>query len=123
MSKMRIYELAKQIEKDNAEILAVLKENGIEVKNHMSSIDDATVEIVKAAFAPKAEPKKEVAPKAENKANDKKPADKKPNENKFQDKKPNENKPQDNKANNKNNNNNNNNNNNKNKNANSLIVR
>ena len=118
MSKMRIYELAKQIEKDNAEIVALLKEKGIEVKNHMSSIDDAAIELVKAAFAPKteapkAEPKKEAAPKTENKANDKKPVDKKNN-----DKKPNENKSQDNKPNNKNNNNNNKNNNNNNKNNN-----
>ena len=114
MSKMRIYELAKQIEKDNAEIVALLKENGIEVKNHMSSIDDAAIEIVKAAFAPKAAPKveapkaetkKEAAPKPENKPNDKKPVDKKYNDNKTQDNKPNS------KNNNKNNNNNNNNNN------------
>ena len=109
MSKMRIYELAKQIEKDNAEIVALLKENGIEVKNHMSSIDDAAIEIVKAAFAPKAapkveapkaEPKKEAAPKAENKANDKKPVDKKHNDNKSQDNKPNNNNNNNNKSNN-----------------------
>ena len=123
MSKMRIYELAKQIEKDNAEIVALLKEKGIDVKNHMSSIDDAAIEMVRAAFsgkteapkveAPKAEakpkkeePKKEAAPKAENKPNEKKSGDKKQNENKSHDNKPNSNnKPnKNNKNNNKNNN-------------------
>ena len=128
MSKMRIYELAKQIEKDNAEIVALLKEKGIDVKNHMSSIDDEAINIVKAAFggkseAKKEEPKKEAKKeeakpkkenkeaslkhdnKAENKANDKKP------EHKNNDKKPNDNrnnKPNNNKNNNNNNNKNNN---------------
>ena len=67
MSKMRIYELAKQIEKDNAEIVALLKEKGIDVKNHMSSIDDAAIEMVKAAFSGKSEAPKVEAPKAETK--------------------------------------------------------
>ena len=122
MSKMRIYELAKQIEKDNAEIVALLKEKGIDVKNHMSSIDDEAINIVKAAFGGKTEAKKEEAkPKKENKEispkNDKKPEhkanDKKPehkgNEKKANDNKPNDNrnnKPNNNKNNNKNNNNN-----------------
>ena len=51
MSKMRVYELAKQLEKDSADIIAVLKENGVEAKTHMSSIDDEAVQIVKKAFA------------------------------------------------------------------------
>ena len=123
MSKMRIYELAKQIEKDNAEIVALLKEKGIDVKNHMSSIDDEAINIVKAAFGGKEEVKKEEAkpekehkeasPKNENKpehkANDKKPEhkgnDKKPNDNKANDNrnnKPNNNKNNNNKNNNKN---------------------
>ena len=128
MSKMRIYELAKQIEKDNAEIVALLKEKGIDVKNHMSSIDDEAINIVKVAFGgneevKKEEPKKEEAkpkkehkeasPKNENKpehkANDKKPEhkgnDKKPNDNKANDNrnnKPNNNKNNNNKNNNKN---------------------
>ena len=122
MSKMRIYELAKQIEKDNAEIVALLKEKGIDVKNHMSSIDDEAINIVKAAFGGKEEVKKEeskkeeakpkkehkeASPKNENKpehkANDKKP------EHKGNDKKPNDNKANDNKNNKPNNNKNNNN--------------
>ncbi len=50
MSKMRVYELGKQLGKDNADILAILKENGVEVKNHMSSIDDEAVAMVKNAL-------------------------------------------------------------------------
>ena len=75
MSKIRVYELGKQLERDNADILAILKENGVEVKNHMSSIDEEAVALVKKAFgkaeAPKAEPKAE--PKKEEKKADKKP--------------------------------------------------
>ena len=77
MSKMRVYELGKQIGKDNADILEILKKGGVEVKNHMSSIDEAAVEMVMKAFGAatpkaeskpekKAEPKKD-APKAEKK--------------------------------------------------------
>ena len=76
MSKMRVYELAKQIEKDSADILAVLKEKGVEVKNHMSSIDEAAVELVKNAFNNKAkkaeEPKKIQEPKKEEARNQEK---------------------------------------------------
>ena len=76
MSKIRVYELGKQLEKDNADILAILKENGVEVKNHMSSIDEEAVALVKKALGqadtPKAEPKKEEASKAEPKKEEKK---------------------------------------------------
>ena len=51
MSKMRVYELGKQLGKDNADILAILRNNGIEVKSHASSIDDEAVAIVKKALA------------------------------------------------------------------------
>ena len=53
MSNIRIHELAKQINKDNKEIIAFLQENGIEVKSHMSSVSEETVKFVKDAFAPK----------------------------------------------------------------------
>ena len=59
MSNIRIHELAKQINKDNKEIIAFLQENGIEVKSHMSSVSEETVKFVKDAFAPKEEKKEE----------------------------------------------------------------
>ena len=92
MSKMRVYELGKQIGKDNADILEVLKKGGVEVKNHMSSIDDAAVEMVKKAFGASAV--KNEAPRAEMKSEEKKEtskADKKSDfkkESPKQDKKP-----------------------------------
>ena len=83
MSKIRVYELGKQLGKDNADILAILKENGVEIKNHMSSIDDDAVAIVKKALGTTiaAEEKKE-QPKQENKANDFKKSDVKNGDNK-----------------------------------------
>lgn len=51
MSKIRVYELAKQIEKDSAEIVSKLKELGIDVKNHMSSISDEDANKVKNVFS------------------------------------------------------------------------
>ena len=123
MSKMRVYELAKQIEKDSADIVAVLKEKGVEVKNHMSSIDEAAVELVKSAFG-KAEKKEEDKPQKQEKpaVQEKKPEQKQENvqkkdaskkpEQKKNDQKPNGQKPngqrQDGQKHNQNNNQNNN---------------
>ncbi|MCR5700978.1 MAG: translation initiation factor IF-2 [Lachnospiraceae bacterium] len=73
MAKVRVYELAKTLGKDSKELIEVLKKNGIEVKNHMSSITDEDAEKVKARFSAKpkaAEVKK--APVADNKKADEK---------------------------------------------------
>ncbi|MBR6697399.1 MAG: translation initiation factor IF-2 N-terminal domain-containing protein, partial [Lachnospiraceae bacterium] len=75
---MRVYELSKQLEVTSKEVINVLKENNIDVQNHMSSINDEAIAIVKKAFtkaASKAEPKKET-PKAEPKTEVKKEAPK-----------------------------------------------
>ena len=40
MSKLRVYELAKELNKTNKEMLAMLKEKGIEVASHMSTLSD-----------------------------------------------------------------------------------
>ena len=84
MSKMRVYELGKQLGKDNADILAILKNNGIEVKNHMSSIDDEAVAMVKNALGAVVQPAVEVkseAPKAEIKNEQPKQSEKNENKN------------------------------------------
>ena len=47
MAKIRVHELAKQLGKDSKDIIAILEKNGIEVKNHMSSIEEEAVEMVK----------------------------------------------------------------------------
>lgn len=58
MAKMRVHELAKEIEKQSKEIINYLAEKGIE-KSASSSLDDGQVDMVRKAFgAPaKAEPK------------------------------------------------------------------
>ena len=38
MSKIRVYELAKMLGKTNREMMDLLRDLGVEVKNHMSSI-------------------------------------------------------------------------------------
>ena len=47
MGKVRVYELAKALELDNKEMIKILSDNNIEVKSHMSSLEDEVVENVK----------------------------------------------------------------------------
>ena len=53
MAKIRVYELAKSLNKDSKEVLEILKKNGVEVKNHMSSVSDEDAGKVRARFAGK----------------------------------------------------------------------
>ena len=46
MSKMKIYEYANKIDKKAKELVNILLENGVEVKSHMSVIDEKGVEII-----------------------------------------------------------------------------
>ena len=46
MSKMRIHELAKSLDKSSTDIISILKEQGIEVKSHMSTITDEQIDMV-----------------------------------------------------------------------------
>ena len=62
---VRIHELAKELNKSSKEVMDFLNKNGVEVKSHMSSIEDTQIEMVKKEFAPKAEAPKVEAPKAE----------------------------------------------------------
>ena len=39
MGKKRVYEFAKEMHVDNKDVIDIAKNLGIEVKNHMSSID------------------------------------------------------------------------------------
>lgn len=65
MAKMKIYELAKEIDKTNKEILTFLAEKGIEAKSHMNTIEEDTVEMVRKAFSVKKEAPKETDSKVE----------------------------------------------------------
>jgi len=64
MSKIRVHELAKELGKENKEILNFLAEKGIEVKSHMSSIENEQIELVKKEFEKTEKP--EAAPKKKN---------------------------------------------------------
>ncbi|HCL79447.1 MAG TPA: translation initiation factor IF-2 [Synergistaceae bacterium] len=50
MSKIRVYELAKLLGKNNKELLEVLTDLGVEVKSHMSSIDTDVAQMVEDAL-------------------------------------------------------------------------
>ncbi len=79
MVKMRVHELAKKLNISNAEIKNILASNGIEVKSHMSAVDENMIDIVEKACGaskkekteaskgeePKKEEQKKEAPKKE----------------------------------------------------------
>ena len=52
MTKVRVHELAKTLNKSNKEVIDFLRESGVEVSSHMSSLEDAHVELVTKKFAP-----------------------------------------------------------------------
>ena len=53
MSKLRVHELAKELNKTNKELLDIMKEKGIEVKSHMSTLDEEQIDSVKKSFVQK----------------------------------------------------------------------
>ena len=86
MAKMKVHELAKELEKQSKELIAFLQDKGYEVKAAQSSIEDEAIELVRKEFGagaakaqetkteenktekkevPKAEANKAEAPKAE----------------------------------------------------------
>ena len=65
MAKIKIHELAKELEVSSKEVITFLNDKGIEVKSHMSSIEDDAAALVKARFGKKSEAPKAEAPKAE----------------------------------------------------------
>lgn len=73
MSKIRVHELAKQIGITSKELINKLNENGIDVKNHMSSVDENDAKKAIALFQQKSDAspkknKKSTENKNENKA-------------------------------------------------------
>ncbi|MGO5164864.1 MULTISPECIES: translation initiation factor IF-2 [unclassified Candidatus Paralachnospira] len=65
MAKMRVHELAKEIDKNNKDVLDVLQANGVNVQSPLSVIDEAQADMVRRAYAPK--PEKTEAPAEEKK--------------------------------------------------------
>ena len=64
MAKMRVHELAKEISKSSKEVLAVLRQNGVDIQSHMSTVTDEQAAAVRASFT-----------KAQQPAQPKKPAE------------------------------------------------
>ena len=58
MSKIKIYELAKELDKPSKELIEFLNKKDVEAKTHMSTIDEAEADMVRKAFAPKADVEK-----------------------------------------------------------------
>jgi translation initiation factor IF-2 len=59
LSKIRVYELAKELEITSKDLIAILQEEfNVEVKNHMSVIEEEAAELIKELFAEKEKEKK-----------------------------------------------------------------
>ncbi len=54
MSKIKVYELAKELDKPSKELVEFLTGKNIEVKSHMSAIEEADADLVRKAFGKKA---------------------------------------------------------------------
>ncbi|MCT4612737.1 MAG: translation initiation factor IF-2 [Clostridia bacterium] len=77
MAKLRVYELAKELNLANKELLTKIEKMGIEVKNHMSSLEDEEVSKIRDEFNPKKREEKKVEVKKEKKKEIKKVEEKK----------------------------------------------
>ena len=70
MAKIRVHELAKEMDKNSKDILSFLQEKGIEVKSVSSSVEEDVADMVKKSFGkaetPKAEGAKTESAKAED---------------------------------------------------------
>ena len=67
MAKIRIYELAKKLGLENKKFVGELGKEGIEVKSHMSTVDEETAELIMTLFsqgeaAPAKKPREKTAP-------------------------------------------------------------
>jgi translation initiation factor IF-2 len=90
MAKMRVHELAKELNIKSQDIIDTLSTTDFAVKSASSGVEDAAQDVVRKKFGKKQEPKA-----AEKKPAEKKPAEKKPAENKSAEKKPAEKKTED----------------------------
>ena len=65
MGKIKIFELAKELDMNNKDLVAIAKDLGLDVKSHLSSVEDEDAKKIRASV--KKSGKKE-APKSENKS-------------------------------------------------------
>ncbi len=65
MAKMKVYELAKELDVQSKDVVAYLTENGSSVKSHASNIEDKEIEMVRSKFGKTTTPAPKPAVKAE----------------------------------------------------------
>ncbi len=75
MSKMKVYELAKELDIPSKELIEFLGGKQIEVKSHMSSLEEPEIKMVRDSFAGGSKPAEKPAEKPEEKPEEK-PAEK-----------------------------------------------
>ena len=71
MSKLRVHELAKELGRQNKEVIEFLKSRGVEVRSQMSMVDEPLISVVKNRFSNNNRGKEHIAkldtPKTEEK--------------------------------------------------------
>jgi len=67
MAKMKVYELAKELDVQSKDVVAYLTENGSAVKSHASNIEDKEIDMVRSKFGKKAAPAEKPAVKTAEK--------------------------------------------------------
>ncbi|WP_126938515.1 translation initiation factor IF-2 [Veillonella sp. VA142] len=72
MSKKRVYEIAKDLGVENKVVIDALKKHNVEVKSHMSTVEDSQVSMIKQSLAGGAKPVQSEVPKATQQAPQKK---------------------------------------------------
>lgn len=53
MPKIRVHELASKLGRSNREVIEFLKANGVEVKSHMSTLEEPSIRLIKQKFLTK----------------------------------------------------------------------
>ena len=53
MAKVKVYELAKELNIGSKEIINFLSEKSIKVTSHMNNLEDSSIELVKSKFGKK----------------------------------------------------------------------
>ena len=47
MAKMKVYEIAKEVNKKSKEVISFLNKNGIDITSHMSNVDEKTISLIR----------------------------------------------------------------------------
>ena len=68
MTKMRVHELAKELGIENKELVEMLQKKNVEVKNHMSAVEDSVADEIRSEMSSKHEVKKSEAAAADKPA-------------------------------------------------------